>query len=77
MRGNFIRYRKNTIQARTRELQRLSKALEDAGIKMDLVASSITILSARYMIDALTAGQRDPRVLADLARGRMRTKIRT
>ena len=87
LRGSFIppkeiaaireltRYRKKTIQARTRELQRLSKVLEDAGIKIDSVASSITTLSARDMIEALIAGERDPRVLADLARGTMRTKI--
>jgi transposase len=87
LRGSFIppkeiaaireltRYRKKTIQARTRELQRLSKVLEDAGIKIDSVASSITTLSARDMIEALIAGERDPRVLANLARGTMRTKI--
>jgi len=87
LRGSFIpprdiaaireltRYRKKTIQARTRELQRLSKVLEDAGIKIDSVASSITTLSARDMVEALISGERDPRVLADLARGRMRSKI--
>jgi transposase len=87
LRGSFIppreiaaireltRYRKKTIQTRTRELQRLSKVLEDAGIKIDSVASSITTLSARDMIEALIAGERDPRVLANLARGTMRNKI--
>ncbi len=87
LRGSFIppreiaaireltRYRKKTIQARTRELQRLSKVLEDAGIKIDSVASSITTLSARDMIEALIVGERDPRVLANLARGTMRNKI--
>jgi transposase len=87
LRGSFIppkniaaireltRYRKKSIQARTRELQRLAKVLEDAGIKIDSVASSITTLSARDMIEALIAGERDPRVLAGLARGRMRDKI--
>jgi transposase len=87
LRGSFIppkeiaaireltRYRKKTIQARTRELQRLSKVLEDAGIKIDSVASSITTLSARDMIEALINGERDPAVLAELARGKMRSKI--
>jgi transposase len=87
LRGSFIppkeiaaireltRYRKKTIQARTRELQRLCKVLEDAGIKIDSVASSITTLSARDMIEALIAGERDPRLLANLARGTMRNKI--
>jgi transposase len=87
LRGSFIppkdiaaireltRYRKKCIQSRTRELQRLSKVLEDGGIKIDSVASSITTLSARDMIEALIAGERDPRVLAEFARGVMRKKI--
>ena len=87
LRGSFIppkdiaaireltRYRKKLIEERTRELQRLSKVLEDGGIKIDSVASSITTLSARDMIQALIAGERDPRVLAELARGVMRNKI--
>jgi transposase len=87
LRGSFIppteiaaireltRYRKKLIEERTRELQRLSSVLEDGGIKIDSVASTITTLSARDMIEALIAGERDPRVLAELARGRMRNKI--
>jgi transposase len=50
-------------------LQRLAKALEDSGIKIDSVASKLTTPSARDMIEALIAGERDPAVLADLARG--------
>jgi transposase len=87
LRGSFIppaeiaaireltRYRKKLIQARTSELQRLAKVLEDGGIKIDSVASALTTLSARDMIEALIYGERDPAVLADLARGRMRSKI--
>ncbi len=87
LRGSFIppkdiaalreltRYRKKLIESRTRELQRLSKVLEDGGIKIDSVASSITTLSAHAMIEALIAGERDPKVLAELARGTMRNKI--
>jgi transposase len=87
LRGSFIppreiavireltRYRKKLIEARTRELQRLGKVLEDSGIKIDSVASTLTTLSARDMIEALIAGERDPGVLANLARGRMRGKI--
>ena len=86
LRGSFIpppqiaaireltRYRKKLIEQRTRELQRLAKVLEDGGIKIDSVASALTTLSARDMIEALIAGERDPAVLADLARGRMRTQ---
>jgi transposase len=69
------RYRKRLIEARTAEGQRLSKVLEDAGIKIDSVASSLATASARDMIEALVAGERDPAVLARLARGVMRKKI--
>jgi len=56
-------------------LQRLAKVLEDGGIKIDSVASTLTTLSAQDMIEALINGERDPVVLAELARGRMRSKI--
>ena len=69
------RYRKKLTQARTSELQRLCKVLEDGGVKIDSVASSITTVSARAMVEALVAGERDPRVLADLARGVLRKKL--
>ena len=69
------RYRKKLTQARTSELQRLCKVLEDGGVKIDSVASSITTVSARAMVEALVAGESDPRVLADLARGVLRKKL--
>ena len=69
------RYRKKLIEQRSSELQRLSKVLEDGGVKIDSVASTLTTASARDMIEALIAGQRDPAVLAQLARGVMRKKI--
>jgi transposase len=69
------RYRKKLIEQRSSELQRLAKVLEDGGVKIDSVASSLTTVSARDMIEALIAGQRDPAVLARLARGVMRKKI--
>lgn len=87
LRGSFIpppeiaaireltRYRKKLIEARTSELQRLAKVLEDGGIKIGSVASTLTTLSARDMIEALINGERDPAALADLARGVMRKKI--
>ena len=71
----LTRYRKKLIEQRTSELQRLAKVLEDGGIKIDSVASALTTLSARDMIEALINGERDPGVLAELARGRMRRKI--
>ena len=66
------RYRKTQIQERAREANRLHKALEDTGIKLDCVASDILGVSGRAMLDALVKGTTDPQVLADLARGRMR-----
>jgi transposase len=69
------RYRKKLIGQRTSEGQRLSKVLEDAGIKIDSVASQLLGVSGRAMIEALIAGERTPAVLAGLARGVMRKKI--
>ena len=72
---NLTRYRKTQIQERAREVNRLHKALEDAGIKLDCVAADIMGKSGRDMLDALVAGQTDPDVLANLARRQMRKKI--
>ncbi|HVA18889.1 MAG TPA: IS110 family transposase [Solirubrobacteraceae bacterium] len=71
----LTRYRKAQIQERQREANRLHKALEDTGIKLDCVASDILGVSGRAMLDALVAGTTDPEVLADLARGKLRKKI--
>ena len=72
---NLTRYRKTQIQARAREVNRLHKALEDAGIKLDCVAADVMGRSGRDMLDALVAGTTDPEVLAQLARRQMRKKI--
>src|ERR671922_503774 len=72
---NLTRYRKTQIQERAREVNRLHKALEDAGIKLDCVAADILGKSGRDMLNALVAGTTDPNVLADLARRQMRKKI--
>ncbi len=72
---NLTRYRKTQIQERAREANRLHKALEDTGIKLDCVASDILGKSGRAMLDALIQGTTDPEVLAELAKGRMRSKI--
>ena len=69
------RHRKKLIEQRTSEGQRLSKVLEDGGIKIDSVASELLGRSGRDMIEALIAGERNPGVLADLARGVLRRKI--
>jgi transposase len=72
---DLTRYRKRLVQDHTREGQRVEKVLEDAGIKLASVASETLSKSGRAMIDALIAGERDPTVLADLAKKRMRSKI--
>jgi transposase len=72
---NLTRYRKTQIQERSREVNRLHKALEDAGIKLDCVAADVMGKSGRDMLDALVAGTTDPDVLAELARRQMRKKI--
>ena len=72
---DLTRYRKRLIQAHTSECQRIHKTLEDAGIKLDSVASDVLGVSCREMIAALCAGERNPDVLAELARGRLRKKI--
>jgi transposase len=68
------RLRTDLAQERTRYYARLEKLLEDALIKVSAVASTMTTKSVRDMIEALIAGERSPRALADLARGRMRAK---
>ena len=68
------RYRKKLIEQRTSEGQRLAKVLEDAGIKIDSVATRLLGKSGRAMIEALIAGERDPARLADLALGVLRRK---
>jgi transposase len=71
----LTRYRRTQIEERRREAQRLHKALEDTGIKLDCVASDILGKSGRAMLDALVSGTTDPEVLADLAKGKLRKKV--
>jgi len=75
---DLTRYRKRLIQAHTSEGQRIAKTLEDAGIRLDSVASEVLGVSGRAMLAALVAGERDPVVLAGLAglaKGTLRKKI--
>jgi len=72
---DLTRYRQVLLEERTREAQRLEKELEDAGIKLSVVASDILGVSGRAMLGALIDGERDVEILADLARGRLRPKI--
>jgi len=72
---DVIRYRTKVVQSRTSEVQRLGNVLQDAGIKIGSVASSIATKSGLAMIEALIDGERRPQVLAGLALGKMRAKI--
>ena len=72
---DLTRYRKRLVQAHTSECQRIQKTLEDAGIKLDSVASDVLGVSGRAMLAALVAGERDPNVLAELSKGVLRKKI--
>jgi transposase len=71
----LTRYRVQLMGDRTRDVTRLEQMLEDASIKLSAVASSLSTVSARAMLGAMVAGQRDPTVLAEMARGKMRGKI--
>jgi len=87
LRGSFVppedirrlrthtRYRRRLTQARTAEKQRVEKLLEDAHLKLSSVISDVHGVSGRAMLEALIGGERSPRVLAEMARGRMRVKI--
>jgi transposase len=72
---DLTRYRRILIRERTREKQRLHATLEDAQIKLSSVISDIFGVSGRQMIEALIGGQRDPKVLAQMAHGSMRAKV--
>jgi transposase len=69
------RYRRHLTQARTAEKQRTEKLLEDGHLKLSSVISDIHGVSGRAMLEAIIAGERNPKVLAQLARGTMRGKI--
>ena len=72
---DLTRYRADLVAARTAEKQRVEKLLEDACIKLSAVVADIFGVSGRDMMAALVAGERNPKVLAQLARRSMRVKI--
>ena len=72
---DLTRYRADLVGVRTAEKNRVEKLLEDAQIKLSVVASDIFGVSGRAMLAALIAGERDPKALAQLARTRMRAKL--
>jgi transposase len=72
---DLTRYRKHQIRDRAREVNRLHRILEDAGIKLSTVATNVMGASGRAMLEALLHGTTDPVVLADLAKGKLRKKL--
>lgn len=72
---DLTRYRVQQVRDQARETNRLCKVLEDAGVKLTTVVSDVMGVSGRAMLAALMQGTTDPVVLADLARGRLRTKL--
>jgi len=72
---DITRYQVQQVRDRAREVNRLCKVLEDAGIKLTSVATDVMGASGRAMLEALLHGTTDPTVLADLARGRLRKKL--
>lgn len=71
---DFTRYRTSLVRDRARTINRLQKVLEDANIKLANVVSDIDGVSARLMLEALVAGERDTQELAHLAKGRLKGK---
>ena len=72
---DLTRYRTKLVQERSREVNRVQGVLERANIKLASVATDIMGVSGRAMLEALIAGRVDAATMAELARGRMRTKI--
>jgi len=71
----LTRYRAALVQERAAAVNRLQKTLEGANLKLASVASDVTGVSARAMLERLVAGEADPAALAELARGRLRAKL--
>ena len=69
----MTRYRKTQVDARTKEIQRLEKVLQTPGSNAS-VASGVWSESAKEIIEALIDGERDPKVLAEMAKSRMRPR---
>jgi transposase len=72
---DLTRYRKHQLRERTREVNRLHRILEDAGVKLTSVLTDVLGASGRAMLQALLHGTTDPAVVADLAQGKLRAKI--
>jgi transposase len=72
---DLTRYRVQQVRDRAQEVNRLCKVLEDSGLKLTSVLTDVMGVSGRAMLAGLVDGTTDPAVLAELARGRLRTKL--
>lgn len=72
---DLTRARRTVVEEKTREVQRLEKLMQDAGVKLTSVASQLLGVSGRAILEKMIAGERNPEYLAELARGRLRGKI--
>jgi len=72
---DLTRYRTKQVQERAREVNRVQKLLETANIKLSSIATNVLGVSGRAMLEAIVAGEGDPEVMAQLAKGRMRSKL--
>lgn len=71
----LVRHRRSLIRQRSQVINRIQKVLEGANIKLSAVASNVVGVSGRAMLEALISGVEDPKILADLAKGRLRGKL--
>lgn len=74
---DLTRDRTALLRLRAKVLTRIEEVLEDAGIKLGVVASDLNGVSSRAILHAMVAGERDPLALATLARGRLKSKHET
>jgi transposase len=74
-RRELTRYRKRQIEDRAQEVNRLYRVLEDAGLKLASVMTDVMGRSGRAMLEALLGGSTDADAVAELAKGRLRTKL--
>ena len=71
----LTRYRRSLVEERSREANRIQKVLEGANVKLASVATDVLGVSGRAMLKAMAGGEEDPKVLANLAKGRLREKL--
>ena len=70
----LMRYRRNLIDERTRVVNRIQKVLEGANIKLTSVATDVLGVSGRAILEAIARGSQQPKVLAEMAKGRLRNR---